>query len=165
MGKLGLMTSIWIDSVQGFCLSLVVDGVALQERWDGEEDRWDGIKVGLVWVSSKCQPNRPATVPEAKWEHFINTNSKGEVSKRWVYEHQRGRGQLPAWSSSEVAADIPTFLINLNSNRRKKKKNAITEFLMNDFVTKEYLSECNKKYRGRCRPPSVPFLPHTSHHT
>ena len=97
-------------------------------------------------VSSKCQPNRPATVPEAKWEHFINTNSKGEGSRRWVYEHQRGRGQLPAaWSSSEVAADITTFLINLNNNRRKKKKNAISEFLMNDFVTKEYLSECNKR--------------------
>ena len=25
------------------------------------------------FVSRKCHPNRPATVSEAKWEHFINT--------------------------------------------------------------------------------------------
>ena len=40
---------------------------------------WSGVETTMAsrsrsFVSRKCHPNRPATVSEPKWEHFINTS-------------------------------------------------------------------------------------------
>ena len=66
--------TMWIelDPIHGFCLK--VGGVALQEGVEMDCGIEEMASRSGPSVSSKCRPNRPATVSEAKWEHFINTN-------------------------------------------------------------------------------------------